>query len=74
MQITKQQLDLDMEKRTVSKLGKEYLKTVYCPPYLNYMQRNARLHEAQTRIKIAWRNIKNLKYADDSTLIAESEE
>ena len=72
MQITKQQLDLDMEKRTVSKLGKEYLKTVYCPPYLNYMQRNARLHEAQTRIKIAGRNINNLRYADDTTLMAES--
>ena len=36
--------------------------------------RNAGLEEAQTGIKIAWRNIKNLKYADDTTLMAESEE
>ena len=35
---------------------------------------NARLHEAQARIKIARRNINNLKYADDTTLMAESEE
>ena len=36
--------------------------------------RNAGLDEAQTGIKIAWRNIKNLRYADDTTLMAESEE
>ena len=36
--------------------------------------RNARLDEAQARIKIAWRNINNLRYADDTTLMAESEE
>ena len=36
--------------------------------------RNAGLEEAQTRIKIAWRNINNLRYADDTTLMAESEE
>ena len=35
--------------------------------------RNARLHEAQAGIKIAWRNISNLRYADDTTLMAESE-
>ena len=35
---------------------------------------NARLDEAQAGIKIAWRNINNLKYADDNTLMAESEE
>jgi len=35
---------------------------------------NARLDKAQTRIKIAWRNINNLRYADDTTLMAESEE
>ena len=39
MQVTKQQLELDMEQWTVSKLGKEYVKAVYChPAYLNYMQ------------------------------------
>ena len=36
--------------------------------------RNARLEEAQAGIKIAWRNINNLRYADDITLMAESEE
>ena len=36
--------------------------------------RNARLEEAQAGIKIAWRNINNLRYADDTTLMAESEE
>ena len=36
--------------------------------------RNARLEEAQAGIKIAWRNINNLRYTDDTTLMAESEE
>ena len=66
-----------MEKQTGSKLGKEYVKAVYChPAYLTYMQimRNARLNEAQTGIKTARRNINNLRYADDTTLMAESEE
>ena len=39
-----------------------------------YIMRNAGLHETQARIKIAGRNINNLRYADDTTLIAESEE
>ena len=39
MQVKKQQLELDMEQQTGSKLGKEYAKAVYChPPYLSYMQ------------------------------------
>ena len=39
MQVKKQQLELDMEKQTISKLGKEYIKAVYChPAYLTYMQ------------------------------------
>ena len=39
MQVKKQQLELDMEKQTSSKLGKEYVKAVYChPAYLTYMQ------------------------------------
>ena len=39
MQVKKQQLELDMEQQTGSKLGKEYVKTVYChPAYLTYMQ------------------------------------
>ena len=42
--------------------------------YAEYIMRNARLHEAQAGIKIARRNINNLRYADDTTLMAESEE
>ena len=77
MQVRKQQLELDMEQQTGSKLGKEYVKAVYChSAYLHhaeYMMQNAGLEEAQTGIKIAGRNINNLRYAD-ITLMAESEE
>ena len=80
MQVKKQQLELDMEQQTGSKLGKEYIKAVYCHrAYLTCMQReyimqNARLDEAQAGIKIAGRNTNNLRYANDITLMAESEE
>ena len=42
--------------------------------YAEYITRNAGLEEAQTGIKISWRNINNLRNADDTTLMAESEE
>ena len=42
--------------------------------YAEYIMRNAELDEAQAGIKIAWRNINNLRYADDTTLMAQSEE
>ena len=43
MQVKKQQLELDMEQQTGSKLGKEYIKSVYChPAYLTYMQSTSR--------------------------------
>ena len=42
--------------------------------YAEYITQNAKLDEAQAGIKIAWRNISNLKYADDTTLMAESKE
>ena len=75
MWVKKQQLKLDMNQLTGSKLGKEYVKAVYChPTYLTSMQRNAGLEEAQGVIEIARRNINNLSYADDTTLMAESEE
>ena len=75
MQVTKQHLQPDMEQQTGSKLGKEYVKHVYChPAYAEYIIRNAGLEEAQAVIKIAGRNINNLRYAEDTTLIAESEE
>ena len=72
MQVRKQQLELDMEPQTGSKSGKEYIKAVYChPAYLTYMQ-NAGVDEAQAGIKIAGRNINNIRYADDTTSTAES--
>ena len=78
MQVRKQQLELDMEQQTGSKLGKEYIKVVYChSDYLTYMQGTSCkmvLDEAQAGIKISRRNINNLRYADDTTLMAESEE
>ena len=78
MQVKKQQLELDIELQTGSKLGKEYIKAVYChPAYLTYcrvIMQKAGLDEAQTGIKIAGRNINNLRYTDDTTLMAESEE
>ena len=63
----------------ISKLEKEYVKAVCChPAYLTYIQstscKNAGLNESQTWIKIARRNINNLRYAEDTTLMAESEE
>ena len=67
-----------MEQWTGFKSGKEYIKAVYCHPayltYAEYIMRNAGLEEAQAGIKIAGRNINNLKYADDTILMAESEE
>ena len=78
MQVRKQQLELDMEQQTGSKEQKEYIKAVYChPAYFTYMQnimRNAGLNEAQAGIKIAGRSINNLRYAEDTTLMAESKE
>ena len=79
MKVRVQQLELDMEQQTGSKLGKEYVKAVYChPAYLTNLQsnimRNAGLNEAQAEIKISGRNTNNFTYADDMTLMAESEE
>ena len=59
-------------------MGKEYVKAVILSPclfklYAVYIMRNAGLEEAQAGIKIAGRNINNLRYADGTTLIAESE-
>ena len=86
MQVKKQQLELGMEQQTGSKSGKEYVKTVYChPAYLTYMQNTSRemlgwrKHKLESRLlggkkKIAGRSINNFRYADDTILIAESEE
>ena len=70
---------MDMEQWTGSKLGKEYIKAVILSPclfkfYAEYIMRHAGLDEAQAGIKIARRNINHLRYADNTTLTAESEE
>ena len=79
MQVKKQQLELDVGQQTVSKEGKEYVKGAVLSPclfnlYAEDIMQNAGLNEAQAGIKIAVRNINNLRYADDTTLMAESEE
>ena len=68
-----------MEQQTGSKLEKEYVKAVLLLPcsfnlYAENIMRNAGLDEAQAGIKIAGRNINSLRYADDTTLMAQSEE
>ena len=78
MQVKKQQLELDMEQQTGSKLGTEYVKAVYClPAYLTYMQSTSCKMPSWMKHKLESRllgEINNLRYADDTTLIAESEE
>ena len=79
MQVRKQQLELDKEQQTGSKSGKEYIKAVYYYPadltqYAESIIWNARLDESQAEIKMAGKNINNLRYADDTTLMAEREE
>jgi len=74
MQVKKQQL----EHQTGSKLGKEYVKAVYChPAYLTYIQSTScklpgwMKHKMESKLP---GNVSNLKYADDTTFMAESEE
>ena len=79
MQVKKQQLELDMEQQTGSKSGKGVRQGCILSPclfnlYAEYIMKNAGLGEAQAGIKIAGRNINNLIYADDTTLMAESGE
>ena len=75
MQVKKQQLELDMEQQTGSKSGNEYIKAVYChPAYLTYMQSASWEKPDWIIIKTARRNINNLRYADNTTFMAESEE
>ena len=79
MQVRKHQLELDMEQQTGSRQEKGVrqgciLSACLFNLYVEYIMRNVGLHEAQTGIKIAGRNTSNLRYADDTTLMAESEE
>ena len=80
MWVKKQQLELDLEQQTGSNLGKESVRQgcILSPClfnfYAEYIMRNIGLEEAQAGIKTAGRNLNNLRYADDSILMAESEE
>ena len=76
MQVRKQQLELDMEQQTG--IGKGVcqgciLSACLFNLYAEYIMRNAGLDEAQARIKIARRNINNLRYADDTTLMSDKQ-
>ena len=80
MQVKKQQLEPDMEHWTGSKLGKKYIDAVYCQPvYLTYVHSTSwemlgwMKHKLESRLPREI-NITNLRYADDTTLMAESEE
>ena len=78
MQVQKRQLEQDMEQWAGSKLGKEYIKAYTAPCLFNlhaeYLMPNAGLDDSQAGIKLAGRNINNLRYVYDAILIAESEE
>ena len=78
MQVRKQQLELD-GTRDWFQIGKGVRQDCILSPclfnlYAEYIMRNTGLDEAQAGISIAWRNIKNLRYADDTNLMAEIEE
>ena len=77
MQVRKQQSELDMEQDV--QIGKGVHQGCLLSPclfnfYAEYIMRNAGLDKAQAGIKIVGRNINNLRYADDTTLMAESKE
>ena len=81
MQVRKQQLELDMEQigKDWFQIGKGVRQGCILSPclfnlYAEYIMRNAGLEEAQAGIKTAGKNIDNLRYANDITLMAESEE
>ena len=79
MQVRKQQLELDMDQPDWFQIGKGVRQGCILSPclsnlYAEYIMRNAGLEEAQAGIKIAGKNITNLRYADNTTLMAESVE
>ena len=78
MQVRKQQLELDLEQQTGFKSGKAYVKAVYChPAYLTYVQSTScrsvdwMKHKLELRLR---GEMNNLRYAEDTTLMAQSEE
>ena len=79
MQVRKQQLELDMKQHNGTEIGKGVHQYCTVSPclfnlYAEYIMRNVWLAEAQAGMKISGRNINNLRYVDDTTLIAESKE
>ena len=78
MQVRKQQLKLDMEQQTGSKLGKEYIKAAYShAAYLSYMKSTSYEMPGWMKHKVEPKTageVNNLRYTDDTTLMAESEE
>ena len=77
MQAKKQQLELDVEQHTGSKSGKGVRQGCILSPcvfnlYAESIMWNAGLDKAQAAVKIAGRNINNLRYVDDTTLMAEN--
>ena len=79
MQVRKQQLEPDMEQQTGSKLGKEYIKTVYChPDYLTYMQNTSCEMLGWMNHKLESRLLGELSITSDmqmtTTIMAESKE
>ena len=75
MQVKKHQFELDMEQQTGWEIGKGvHQDCILFNLYAEYINRNAGLDKAQAGIKIFRRNLNNLRYADDTTLMAESKE
>ena len=79
MQVTKQQIELDHGTTDWFQIGKGAHQGCILSPclfnfYAEYIMRNAGLDESQAEIKIAGRNINNLRYADDTILMVESNE
>ena len=78
MQVKKQQLELDINNRLAPNsersMSRLYIAHCLINLYAEYTKWNARQDEAQAGIKIAGKNINNLRYADDTTLMAESKE
>ena len=71
----KKKKEQDMEQQTGAKLGKEYIKAIYCHPvFLTYMQCTSSKMPGWMKHNLESRNINNLIYADDTSFMAESEE
>ena len=69
MQVKKQQLELDMEKQTGSKSGKEYIKAIYChPAYLTYMQSTSYEMPVWIKHKLESRGLGEISITSDTQM------